>query len=88
MSKTKDQAVQDLRSILHHLQLAAEDARAQGTVGLAIIATQPDGSGQITCRLAAPEFLADLALALDAEPPTADQILDAKARQFLDKHGL
>lgn len=90
--KTPEQARLDLLSVLHHLRLAMEDATAQagpdGTVGLAIIAMHPDGSGTIAARLEARDFVQDLTLALGGQEPTKDEMLDAKAAQFLDKHGL
>jgi hypothetical protein len=67
---------------------AKEMAGDTGTVGLAIVALQPDGSGEVVARLEAPEFFEDVALAIDAGPSTEEDLQEARVRQFLDKLGL
>jgi hypothetical protein len=57
------QAEERLRGVLPHLKIAMHMAKLQvpnGTVKLAIVAKEPDGSGRITSTFEGEEFLRDL----------------------------
>lgn len=45
---------------LPHIRAAADKARDESAVGLAVIMEKPDGSGRLTARFEADEFFADL----------------------------
>jgi hypothetical protein len=57
---SEEELLEKIRDFLPHVELAADMARPQGAVKLAIIAEEPDGGGRITCRFECEEFLKDL----------------------------
>lgn len=84
-----DEARQRLLTALPHFRLAMEEAKAKGTPGLAVVALNPDGkSGHVTCQFEMAEFFEDLAAVLGVGPSTKEEVMEAEAQQFLDKHGL
>jgi hypothetical protein len=86
MSKTIDKAKADLSIVVPHLRAAAKDALRRAKPGavvkLAIIAKNPDGSGQVGADFECEEFIADLEAVF---PPTEEARLDAEAACLVSK---
>ena len=85
MSKTKEQAIETLRAALPYFRKAVADAKKQGIVQLGVMATNPDGSGQVVMRFDSEDFFEDLALVLDAGPQTDEDNKKAGALAFLQR---
>ena len=81
-----------LRTALPHLRYAAKMAQEKtksGTIELAIISKNPDGTGQVGACFRADEFLDDLAAVLEITPEeAAEGELEAKAEAFMQSLGL
>ena len=88
MDDRKEEAKERLRGVMRHFRLAVADAKKIGEPKLSINGEQPDGSGQRIMSFNAEEFFADLAIVIDAPPDTVEDEMDAKARSFMQKHGL
>ena len=88
MSKTKEQAIEKLRDALPYFRKAVADAKKQGNVQLGVMATNPDGSGQVLMRFDSEDFFEDLALVLDLGPQTEEDDRKASALAFLQNHNI
>lgn len=84
MSKTVEQARNDLLTIIKHLRYAASQATENGKPMLGILSVEPDGGGKIECRLEIGEFLDDLALVIGAPPQTKQDDFECAARKIAD----
>ena len=84
----KEEIKAKIRSVMKHFRLALKDAEEYGVPMLILAAQKPDGSGKRVLSLPVNEFFADLAILVDAEPDTIEDEMDAKARSFMQKHGL
>lgn len=83
-----DAAKERLLAALPYFRKAVSDAKKKGAVQLGVLATNPDGSGNIEVRFEASEFFDDLATVLGAPPQTEEDDMKAKALAFLQRHGL
>lgn len=83
-----EESKQRLLEVIKHLRYAAKQAAAEGKVELGILAVKPDGGGQIIVRMEAGDFIEDIAKVIGAPDPTTEDEEDAKAFEFLSKHGL
>lgn len=88
MSKTKEQAIEKLRGALPYFRKAVVDAKKQGNVQLGVMATNPDGSGQVLMRFDSEDFFDDLALVLGVGPQTEEDDTKASALAFLQNHNI
>jgi hypothetical protein len=77
-----------LLEIVKYLRLAERDGASYGALKLGVLAVKPGGGGQIICELDMGPFVSDLATVIDAPVETEDDVMDAKARQLLDRFGL
>lgn len=86
MPKDVEEAKADLATIVPHLRVAAEDALRRAKNGakvcFAIIAKNPDGTGQVGADFECEEFLSDLETVF---PPTEDDVMRAKASCLVSK---
>jgi hypothetical protein len=86
MPKSVDLAKADLATLVPHLRVAARDAlkraNAGATVEFAVIAKNPDGSGQIGASFQCEEFLSDLETVF---PPSESDVKSAEADCLLSK---
>jgi hypothetical protein len=84
--KDVERAKADLATIVPHLRVAAEDALRRAKDGakveFAIIAKNPDGSGQVGASFECEEFLSDLETVF---PPSEDDVMHAKAACLVSK---
>ena len=84
----KAAATRRLLGAIPYFRVAIADAAKKGKVELGILATLPDGSGNIEVRFAAEEFFNDLALLVDAPPQTEEDNTNVLAVKFLQTHNL
>lgn len=86
MPKDIEKAKADLATVVPHLRESAMDALRQAMPGaivqLAIIAKNPDGSGQVGASFACEEFISDLETVF---PPSEDAVMGAKAACLVSK---
>lgn len=84
-----DQAKERLLLALPYLRNAVAQAKQKtGRAQIAVLATNPNGSGNLIARFEADEFFADLEAVLGAAAQTEEDDLKAEALQFLQLHGL
>jgi hypothetical protein len=57
-------------------------------VQIGVLATKSDGSGSIEMQMDAEEFIADLALVINASNQTEDGNFDAAAAKFRNRHNI
>lgn len=88
MSKTKEEARECLLQGLPHFRYSANEAKKVGEMKLAIVAYDNKGGGRIVSSFAADEFFDDLALVLDAPAQNADDDMEAKAVELMQKFDL
>ena len=72
-----------------YLRHAIQNAKKEtGVVKLAIVSKNPDCSGKIFCEFDFEDFLKDVCTVAEIGEQTEKQSLAARAREFLDTHGL
>jgi hypothetical protein len=82
-------AKQRLQKGVPYLRHAIENAKKEtGVVKLAIVSKNPDGSGKIFCEFEFEDFIKDICIVAGIGEQTEKQSLAARAREFLDTHGL
>jgi len=86
MGKEIAEAKERLMTALPYFRKAVADAKKKGRVQLGILATNPDGSGDIEMRFDCDEFFADIETALGAPAQTKDDDMEADALKFLNTH--
>lgn len=83
----RDAAIKDLRVALPYLRYAVQEANKNGSAKLGVLCEQADGGGKVECKFDA-SILDAVALVIDLPAQTEKDDLKAKARAFLDQHGL
>lgn len=83
----KETAAKDLRVALPYLRFAIKKASENGTAKLGILCEKEDGSGKVECKFDT-SILDAVALVIDLPPQTDEDDNAARARAFLDQHGL
>ena len=82
-------AKERLQAGVPYLRHAIQNAKKEtGVVKLAIVSKNPDGSGKIFCEFDFEDFLKDVCTVAEIGEQTEKQSLAARAREFLDTHGL
>jgi hypothetical protein len=88
MSKAIENAKSDIASVVPHLRQAATDAIGRAKPGaivkFAIVAQNPDGTGQVGATFDCEAFLSDLEMVF---PPSEDAKLEAAAACLVSKLG-
>lgn len=78
-------------AILPHLKLMVDDAQKEypeSRITLSVNVNHPEGGGRMMGGFAFEEFYKDLTELVNASEITDDQLLSAKATQFVQRHGL
>ena len=85
MIEAKKRLQEGIPYLRHAIQKAKKET---GVVRLAIVSKNPDGSGKIFCEFELEDFIADICKVAEIGEQTEKQSLAARAREFLDTHGL
>lgn len=83
----QEEARNRLLQAMPHFRFAMKQAALKGAAHVGILAVQPDGSGNVEAKFAAPDFFNDLALVLGAPPQSKEDDMMAGATRLVQQLG-
>jgi hypothetical protein len=84
-SAEQEEARNRLLQAMPHFRFAMKEAAKKGAPHVGILSVQPDGSGGIEAKFAAPDFFNDLALVLGAPPQSKEDDMMAGATRLVQQ---